>query len=73
MVPLAPPRLSITSVWPMLWPILSAMARAMMSVVLPAANGTITRIGLFGIAGLGEAGKRRGEGEAAIEAARCGG
>jgi hypothetical protein len=41
-------RFSITSVWPMLWPILSAMARAMMSVVLPAAKGTITRIGLFG-------------------------
>jgi hypothetical protein len=32
----------------MLAPILSAMARAMMSVVLPAANGTITRIGLLG-------------------------
>ena len=48
MVPLAPPRFSITSGWPMLAPILSAMARAMMSVVLPAAKGTITRIGLLG-------------------------
>jgi hypothetical protein len=48
MVPLAPPRLSMTSVWPMLTLILSVMARAMMSVVLPAAKGTITRIGLPG-------------------------
>src|SRR6218665_807289 len=47
MVPLAPLRLSTTRLCPMLWPILSAMARAMMSVVLPAANGTITRIGFF--------------------------
>ncbi|MCY1560836.1 hypothetical protein D9M68_980220 [compost metagenome] len=48
MVPLAPPRLSTTMGWPMLWLILSVMARAMMSVVLPAANGTITRMALFG-------------------------
>ena len=50
MVPLAPPRLSMISVWPMLVPILSAMMRAMMSVVLPAAKGTTTRIGLVGYA-----------------------
>src|SRR6218665_1107639 len=48
MVPLGPLRLSTARLCPMLWPILSAMARAMMSVVLPAANGTIPRIGLFG-------------------------
>src|SRR5688572_17765283 len=34
--------------WPMLWLILSVMARAMMSVVLPAENGTMTRMGLLG-------------------------
>ena len=54
----------------MLWLILSAMARAMMSVVLPAANGTITRIGLFGIAGLGEAASGAAKARLAIEAAR---
>jgi tripartite-type tricarboxylate transporter receptor subunit TctC len=48
LVPLAPPLFSITSCWPMLWLILSLMARAMMSVVLPAAKGTITLIGLLG-------------------------
>jgi hypothetical protein len=32
----------------MLWLILSEIARAMMSVVLPGANGTITLIGLLG-------------------------
>ena len=47
-VPLAPARFSMITGCPMLCDILSDMARAMMSVVLPAAKGTMTRTGLLG-------------------------
>jgi hypothetical protein len=48
MVPPAPGLLSMMMGWPMLLPMASPMVRAMMSVPLPAVNGTTNRIGLDG-------------------------
>jgi len=48
MEPPPPPLFSTTRVWPSAWPAFSAMTRAMMSVVPPAAKGTIRRTGLAG-------------------------
>ena len=50
-VPPAPPRLSTMIGCPRAAPSLSPTTRAMMSVVLPAVNGTITLIGLLGQVG----------------------
>src|SRR5215510_12076616 len=47
-VPPAPPIFSITSVWPSVRDIWSPTRRATTSVGPPAANGTMTVIGLFG-------------------------
>jgi len=47
-MPLAPPLFSITKGWPMRGANSLAVARMMTSVTLPAAIGTITRIGRSG-------------------------
>ena len=47
-VPLAPARLSVTTVCPHASPSLSAIVRAVISVPPPGANGTINRIGFAG-------------------------
>src|SRR6478736_885719 len=46
--PAAPPTFSTTTGWPRSLRICSAARRAMMSVLPPAANGTIRRMGRFG-------------------------
>jgi hypothetical protein len=48
MRPEAPGWFSTTNDWPMFWPIFCATMRAALSTALPAASGTINRIGLFG-------------------------
>jgi hypothetical protein len=47
-MPLAPPRFSMTKGWPRRGASSFAVARMMTSVTLPAAIGTITRIGRSG-------------------------
>ena len=48
MIPAAPTTFSTTTVWPMFWDILAASRRAATSTALPAASGTIMRMGLAG-------------------------
>src|SRR3954468_5889106 len=55
MVPPAPGLFSITSGWPRPLLMLSATVRPMMSVMLPAVKGTISRIGFVGQADCAEA------------------
>jgi hypothetical protein len=47
-VPIAPGRFSTSTSWPITSRSLTPIVRAMMSLALPAENGTMMRIGLLG-------------------------
>src|SRR5262245_29812720 len=60
MLPAAPPRFSTSTGWPHFSPSFCAITRPRMSVVPPAAQGTIMRTGLFGKACAAACGAKNG-------------